>query len=134
MNVKRMADQYRKQVSTTGERAQYNLNRVAQNPGVYRYQDESGRYLGLWYHHLKRALGDERSLGELRQSRETILRMKKVFPKVSRRKEIQDERKKGQLGKLADTSIRQLNRFLEKLPRLIEKSLSRSVREADIRP
>lgn len=131
MNIKRMADKYRQQVTNTGIRAKAHVEGVLlEDYGCYGDITDACRYLGQWYLKLKKSLGGEKDLKSLRLSWETIKRMKRVF-RADKLRGLTDADMK-RLKNLSDTALRQFDRFHKNLPKLIEKSLRRSVRESGI--
>ena len=131
MNIKRIAEQYRRQVTLTGRRAEVYVQDVLfEGYDCYGDIDDACRYLRQWYLKLEKALGGGRDLKSLRLSWETIKRMKRVF-RGNKHRELSGSDIK-RLQNLSGTASRQFGRFHNKLPKLIEKSLRRSVRESGI--
>ena len=128
MNIKRMADQYRDQVKSTGATMRHKVfGDYSQEIFVYKktYIGEARTDIKRWYNHLRKALGSEKDLKELQKVWECLVRLSKLCGKSEK---FDDKRQ------LILTEIKnQMNKFLDKLPRLIEKSLTRAVRESKIR-
>lgn len=132
MNIKRMAEKYREQVSGTGEHAKRELEDLVKDSFSDWRVDSACRYLRQWYLHLKKALGKEKSLRELQRSWEKLNEMKEVLRR-NKKKEIICDKEKELLRVLAGVASERLNRFLKNLPCVIEESLRHSVRESGIR-
>ena len=131
MNIKRMADQYRRQVSSTGQGCRMQLESVAEDL-TWDHRVASARaYLRLMYRSLEKALGRSRGLEELEKSWQKLVQMSKIHHRLHRKSPVGNDLE--HLGKLHREASEHLERFLKKLPGLIEESLRRSVRESGIK-
>jgi len=127
MNIKRMADEYRAQVMSTGKSLRNDINQHLL-PDSHR-KILIGEYrtnIRRWYNHLLRALSSEKDLKELMRVYMLLVKLSKLCGKntenlYTKRRVVVEEIQK------------HMERFLEKLPHLIEKSLTRAVRESGIR-
>ena len=131
MNFKRMARHYRYQVNGTGSRAQDLLTELASNPQRDYRCTHARCYLRGWYRHLSKALGSENRLGDLNRSWLSLVKLSKLVKANEELDKIPAEKIEQALI-LAETAKKQLDQFLKKLPKLIEKSLTRSVRASGI--
>ncbi len=127
MNIKRMADQYRAQVMGTG--LSFSTHMLLNLPGDSCKKIFIGEYrtdIKRWYNHLKRALGSEKDLKELRKVWQCLVKLSELCEENT---ESLNPKRQLILKKIQEL----MNKFLEKLPLLIEKSLTRAVRESGIR-
>lgn len=122
-----MADEYRIQVMNTGLDLKDSINRHLLEYSSYK--NIIGQYrtnIKRWYNHLRKALKSEKDLKELQ----------KVWWCLVKLSELCGENTEGlnpERQFIVEEIQKYMNKFLEKLPRLIEKSLTRSVRESGIR-
>lgn len=127
MNIKRMADEYRDRVKCTGIYLENDINR---NLPTYSYHKTIiGEYrtnIKRWYNHLQKALGSEKDLKELQKVYELLVELSRLCGENT---ETLYKERRLIVEKIQD----QMKKFLEKLPELIEKSLTRAVRESGIR-
>lgn len=131
MNIKRMADQYRAQVSATGEGCRERLEEVAKDLTWAHCVAYARAYLRLMYCRLEKALGKKEGLGDLEKSWQKLVQMGKIHHRLHRKNPV--GRDLECLRKLIGQASEHLERFLKKLPELIEESLRRSVRESGIK-
>lgn len=127
MNIKRMASEYRIRVRNTGfslrkHIIRYLLEYSSRKNTVGNCRTDIKR----WYNHLSKSLGSEKDLKDLHKVWEYLVKLSEL---CGEDKENLDPQRKLIVEKIQ----KQMNKFLEKLPRLIEKSLTRSVRESGIR-
>lgn len=125
MNIKRMADQYRDQVKSTGKSLmddifEMELSKDSLQKILIR---ELRTKIKRWYNHLRKTLDSERDLKKL-------LNVWKCLFKISKIYEGTEENVRQHMLLIVRNDM---GDFLEKLPRLIEKSLTRAVRESGIR-
>lgn len=123
MNIRRMADNYRRQLTNTGKEARNRLAWFVSEPSHLRVHlsvAQECSYLRGWYVKLRKTLGTKRDLTNLLRAWQALTAAK-------------DEEDDGRKKSLAQEAAAELDVFLQKLPRLIERSLTRAVRESGIR-
>ncbi len=126
MNIKRMADEYRDQVKHTGLTLKSDIDQYLFETSYHK--GITGEYrtrIKLWYNHLRVNLS-KKDLKELLTVWEYLVKLSKLCEENT-----EDLNPKREL--IFEKIQEHMNKFLEKLPRLIEKSLTRSVRESGIR-
>jgi predicted translin family RNA/ssDNA-binding protein len=120
MNIKRMANEYRNQVKGTGNQLLKEINNLTPWSCFHHHRTDIKR----WYNHLQKALGSEKDLKKLLSVWEGLVKISKI-PEGTEKDKYQC---------LFSEVQNQMKDFvLKKLPSLIEKSLTRSVRESGIR-
>jgi hypothetical protein len=126
MNINRMANEYRTQIMRTGENIMDNIKRDF--PRVSDNKTSVGQIrtnIKRWYNHLHRALGSEKDLKELLLVWECFVKLSELCDKNTISSNLKCDMIFGK-------AIKHMDRFFKKIPRLIEKSLTRSVRESGI--
>ena len=125
MNIKRMADQYSDRVKDTGANLADDIGEMELSEGkVCKIHISKLRTdIKRWYNHLHRALGSEKDLKKLLNVWECLIKISKICEGTD---EVLRQR-------LLFEIRNEMGDFIHKLPRLIEKSLTRSVRESGIR-
>ena len=137
MNIRRRADDYRAQLRAAGNRARQEVQDAVS--GVKNHADviwiQSAQcYLRGWFVKLRRALGDENDLMELWMSWKALSlanQLVRVTAKSGDSVVHAENIKTAQ--RLVIEAQGRLEKFLQKLPWIIEKSLTRAVRTSGIK-
>lgn len=130
INIKILADKYRKQVMETATDQKAEFQNVAERADIYYIGRLSGQ-LGKSFSNMKKALGTERELSDLKRAWIILKRISGRY-KLMKKFIIPEEDRDFFLKeiRLAESLF---DRYFKKLPFLIERSLTRNVRRSGIR-
>lgn len=133
MNIKRMADEYRDRVMSSVRSLRSEILDEKSKPPHLHYKGHLSiprMRVRRCYHFLHRSFGSEKDIKELQKVWECLV---KINGRCNGRYEEDPENLDPQSQLIFDEAVAHLDKLLEKLPRLIEKSLTRAVRESGIR-
>ncbi|MDD4803582.1 MAG: hypothetical protein PHN69_00155 [Candidatus Pacebacteria bacterium] len=134
MNIKRMADEYRDRVMSSVRSLKSMILDEKSEPPHLHYKGRLSiprMCIKRCYRFLYRSFGSEKDIKELQKVWECLVKINQKG--INRLSEKDSEKLNPQSQLIFDEAVAHLDKLLEKLPKLIEKSLTRAVRESGIR-